>query len=123
MKNTVAALAAGLLLAGCATNPNNVAPTYVSPILYQNLTCEQLAQEAASVSARASAAAGQQADAASRDAVAATVSAIIFWPALFMIGGDGQQTAELARLRGEMQAIEQANTAKGCGIQFAPVEG
>jgi hypothetical protein len=43
---------------------------------------------------------------------------IVFWPALFMVGGNDQQTAELGRLRGELEAIEQVAIRKKCGIQF-----
>lgn len=35
-----------------------------------------------------------------------------------LIPRDGAASAELSRLRGEAVAIEQASTAKGCGIQF-----
>ncbi len=62
--------------------------------------------------------AGVQDEKATRDAVAMGVGLIIFWPALFAIGGNDQQTAELARLRGEMEAIEQASTRKKCNIHF-----
>jgi hypothetical protein len=50
--------------------------------------------------------------------VATTAAVIIFWPAAFFIGGDKQNAAELARLKGEMEAIEQASIRKNCGIQF-----
>ena len=43
---------------------------------------------------------------------------ILFWPAIFFVGGDKGSAAEVGRLKGEMQAIEQANLAKSCGIQF-----
>jgi len=55
---------------------------------------------------------------ATKDAVATTVGVIVFWPALFLIGGNDQQTAELARLRGELEAIEQVSVRKRCAIQF-----
>jgi hypothetical protein len=55
---------------------------------------------------------------ASKDAVATTVGVIVFWPALFMIGGNDQTTAELGRLRGDMEAIEQVSVRKRCNIQF-----
>jgi hypothetical protein len=44
---------------------------------------------------------------------------VLFWPALFFIKGDGAQAAEVARLKGEMQALETANALKNCGIRFA----
>jgi hypothetical protein len=34
------------------------------------------------------------------------------------VQGDKQTAAELARLKGEMDAIEQASIRKNCGIQF-----
>lgn len=108
-----------LALAGCATSPKDIAPSYVSPVLYQNLTCEQLTQEAHRVSNAAAVAAGQQEAQAGKDAAMVGVSLILFWPAVFMVGGDKGNAADIARLKGEMNAIEQANIAKGCGIQFA----
>ena len=44
--------------------------------------------------------------------------AFVFWPALFFVKGDDAKTAELARLKGETEAIEQASIRKNCGIQF-----
>ena len=105
-------------LAGCATSPKDIAPSYVSPILYQNLSCDQLSQEAVRVSNAAAAATGQQQNQANKDAAMMTVGMILFWPSLFMIGGDKGNASEVARLKGEMQAIEQANIAKNCGLQF-----
>ena len=113
---TIAAACA--LVAGCATSPKDIAPAYVSPVLYQNLTCEQLAQEAHRVSAAAQVASGQQQSQANKDAAMVTVGMILFWPSLFFVGGDKGSAAELARLKGEMQAIEQANITKSCGLQF-----
>jgi hypothetical protein len=46
------------------------------------------------------------------------VGVVLFWPSLFFIDGDDQKTAELANLRGQMEAIEQASIQKNCGIQF-----
>jgi hypothetical protein len=55
---------------------------------------------------------------ATRDAVVTTVGLVVFWPTLFLVGGNDQQTAELGRLRGELEALEQASIRKKCGIQF-----
>jgi hypothetical protein len=113
----VAALAA-LSLSACASKSSDIAAAYVSPLQYESLSCRQLAEEAQRVSHRAAVAAGVQDDNATKDAVATTVGVIVFWPALFFIGGDKQNGAELARLKGEMEAIEQASIRKNCGIQF-----
>jgi len=118
MKKLFASAAVLALVSGCATSPKDIAPAYVSPVLYQNLSCQQLAAEAQRVSAAAATAAGAQQSQAGKDAAMVGVSLILFWPAAFFIGGDKANAAEVARLKGEMQAIEQANIAKHCGIQF-----
>lgn len=118
MKNLVALAATAALLASCATSPKDIAPAYVSPILYQNLSCDQLQQEAARVSGAAASATGAQQQQASKDAAMTTIGVVLFWPSLFFIGGDKGSAAEVARLKGEMQAIEQANISKNCGMSF-----
>lgn len=105
-------------LAACATSTDQIAPSYVSPTLYLNLTCNQLREEAVRVSNRAAEATGLQDEQVSRDAVAMGVGLVLFWPALFFIRGGGATEAEVARLRGEMVAIEQASIQKDCGIVF-----
>ena len=117
MRVILAAYAA-LLLPACASKSSDIAATYVSPLQYESFTCRQLAEEAQRISQRAAIAAGVQDDRATKDAVATTVGVIVFWPTLFLIGGDKQNAAELARLKGEMDAIEQTSIRKNCGIQF-----
>jgi hypothetical protein len=108
----------GMAVAACASKSIDVAPSYVSPIQYNNYTCDQLQAEAQRVSHHAMAAAGAQDKRRSNDAVATTVGVVLFWPSLFFIKGDNEKTAELARLRGEMEAIEQISIQKNCGIVF-----
>lgn len=112
------ASATALAFAGCAKAPDKVEATYVSPVLYQSLSCNQLAAEASRTSVAAATATGQQSRAATKDKVVMGVGVLIFWPTLFLLNGDDAQTAELARLKGEMDAIEQTSIAKKCGIQF-----
>lgn len=120
MKSTLAGAVSVALLAlgGCASRPDDISAAYVSPLPYQQLTCEQLAIEAQRVSTSAVAAAGAQNQQASNDAVATAIGVVVFWPALFLIKGDNSKAAEVARLKGEMQAIEQASLAKQCDIRF-----
>lgn len=105
-------------LTGCASRAENIGASYVSPMTYESWTCAQIAQEAARVSARAAQLAGVQDSKATGDAVATGVGVVLFWPALFFIKGDSTTAAELARLKGEMEAIEQVSIRKSCGIQF-----
>jgi hypothetical protein len=99
----VAAGLAALALAGCAKSADQVSAAYVSPLQFHSYTCQQLAQEAERISARAVALTGTQNRQAASDAVVTAVAVVIFWPAAFMVGGDNAQTAELARLKGEME--------------------
>src|SRR5580704_7185645 len=114
----IAMIACALALAGCATHSNDIPAAYVSPIQYQSYSCTQLQEEAARVSARAAAASGAQDQKANNDAVATGVGAVLFWPALFLIKGDAASAQEVAQLKGDMEAIEQANIQKKCGMQF-----
>jgi hypothetical protein len=118
VRHGVVSVIAALALAGCASRAADVTATYVSPMQYQSYTCMQLAAEAQRVSAAAAAAAGNQDSQATKDAVATTVGVIVFWPTLFLIGGDKQNAAQLAQLKGQMDAIEQTSIQKQCGIQF-----
>jgi hypothetical protein len=117
MRKPVAILAA-LALVGCASKSTEIAPTYVSPIQYQSYSCNQLAEEAQRVATAAATATGVQDHQATSDAVAMGVGLVIFWPSLFFIGGDKTNAAQLAQLKGQMDAIQQASIQKNCGIQF-----
>ena len=86
--------------------------------MYENFTCQQLAFEAQSISSRAAQAAGVQNKARTTDAIVTTVGLVVFWPSLFFVKGDGAKAAELANLKGQMEAVEQASIRKNCGIQF-----
>jgi hypothetical protein len=50
--------------------------------------------------------------------VATGVALIVFWPTAFFVKGDGATAAELGRLKGEFDALEQVAIQKGCGLQF-----
>ena len=106
------------MAAGCASPASSIGAAYVSPVGYQGLSCGQIANEVQAVSARAAEAIGAQNQKATGDAVAMTVGLVVFWPALFLMKGDGAQAAEVARLKGEMQALETASRRNGCNIKF-----
>lgn len=107
-----------LAVVGCAKNASDIGAAYISPMQYSSYNCSQLREEATRVSSRAIAVIGAQDSKATRDAVATTVGVIVFWPALFFIRGDGATAAEVARLKGTMEAIESASIRKKCGIEF-----
>lgn len=119
VRNTVACIAIlSSALAGCASNPDNISASYVSPVQYESYSCQQLRAEASRLSGRAAEVTGAQSSKASGDAVAMGVGLVLFWPSLFFIKGDGTTAAEVARLKGEMEAVEKASISKKCGIKF-----
>ena len=118
MKNYMALFLMSLVLAACASKSSEITPTYVSPVGYQNYTCDQLGQEAQTVSRRAAIASGQQDKIRQDDTVKTTVGVVLFWPVLLFNKGDGQQAVELASLKGQMQAIQDESVVKNCGFQF-----
>lgn len=107
-----------LALAGCATAPKDISPTYVSTLQYQSLSCKQLQIEAQNVSNAAAVAVGAQQRKANNDNVAMGVGLIVFWPALFFMKGNGADAAQVGQLKGQMQAIESVSNEKHCGIVF-----
>lgn len=120
MRATAALCAISLFVAGCATRADNINASYISPVAYEGYTCPQLREEAARVSAKASAAIGEQNGKATNDAVMTTVGVVVFFPTLFFVKGDGASAAEVGRLKGEMEAIDVEKIQKKCGLQFKP---
>src|ERR1700682_4963345 len=70
------------------------------------------------VSQRAAALSGVQDQKRTNDGLATAAAIVVFWPAAFFVGGDKQTAAELAQMKGQMVAIEQASITKKCNIQF-----
>ena len=119
-KNTTIVLAVSIALGGCATSSSNIAASYTSPMQYQSYDCAQLTSEAQRIQGRVNQLAGRLDEAASNDKVLMGVGMVLFWPALFALGGTKQQEADYARLKGEYEAIGQAMIAKKCDQGTAP---
>lgn len=119
MKKIIAFTLSGLVsLAGCAEKSDKITAAYISPLQYQSYSCGQIQAEAQRVSGRVAEIAGVQDKQANNDAVATGVALVLFWPAAFFIGGNKENAGQLSRLKGEIDALEQANIQKKCGIEF-----
>lgn len=117
MKKMLAGLAV-LSLSACAQNAEEITAAYTSPETYADFSCRQVYDESRRVSARTTELTGVQDKQAQDDAAATAVALILFWPAAFLINGDDETAHELSRLKGQMDALEEVNTAKNCGITF-----
>lgn len=116
--NILLAAAAIAAVSGCAKSADQIEASYVSPLQYEHYDCVQLSGEIQRVSARAAELTGTQNQKATGDAVAMTIGLVVFWPALIFIKGNDTSSSELAYVRGEMRAIEQASIRKKCGFTF-----
>lgn len=114
MKMTVLTLALLSVLSACATAPEKIQASFVPTTQYAGLNCQQLNRDAVRVNNELTVASGQQKQAASNDAAMTAVSLILFWPAAFFIGGDGD-APNISRLKGEASALSAAGKSRGCG--------
>jgi hypothetical protein len=113
-KLVIYTLAACVALGGCATASKDIAAAYVSPMQFQSYDCDQLASESQRIQSRVVQLGGRLDTAASNDKAIAGVGIVLFWPALFALGGTKQQEADYARLRGEYDAVQQAAILRKC---------
>lgn len=119
-KSIVGTILIAATVAGCASNSREISAAYVSPLAYNGYTCPQLAAEMQRIGTRVQQVSGTVDDRASNDSVAMGVGMILFWPALFFMKGDGPEAQELARLKGEYEAVNQAAIRNNCGMNSAP---
>lgn len=122
MKSLICSAALLAVLSACATPSAKIPAAYVSPVQYQSFTCKQIAEEAGRLSARTTQAQTVQDKKASKDAAGMAIGLLVLWPVLLMNEGDGAEAAEVARLKGEMEALESASIARKCNIKFQKPE-
>ena len=98
-----------IVMAGCAKNPESIAPAYVSPMIYQNWSCAQLAAEHERLNAALATASDQQRKARTNDIVGV---ALIGLP-VSSLSGDNI-ASQIARLKGEKEAVRKVMIRKNC---------
>ncbi|HAJ89639.1 MAG TPA: hypothetical protein DCM27_01295 [Rhodospirillaceae bacterium] len=102
-------------LTACADHSDKIKPSYVSPLQYSDYSCSQIKGELSRVGRKMNEVAGIQDKTASNDSVAMGVGLVLLWPALFFIDNSDQHV-ELARLKGEFDALEQVAIQKNCTV-------
>ena len=105
-----------VVITGCSTAAKDISARYVSSAQYASYDCEQVEQELIRISGKVQAMTGQLNDNLEPDNVTTTAGILLFWPALFFLGGTKEQEAEYAQLKGEYNALEQASIQKKCGF-------
>lgn len=109
MRTSFLVCVAAAVAAGCAKSPEGIAPAYISPLTYQNLECDQLAEENGRVAAALAQVSQQQRDARTND----TVGVIFLGLPVSTLSG-GNVADQVARLKGEQQTLSQVATQKRC---------
>lgn len=105
-----------LLITSCASNPDNIEGRYVSPVIYQNWTCDQIVEERVRLSREVTRISGLQRENAHADAAMMTVGIVLLWPMLFGLAATKDRKDEVARLKGEYEAVDQAMRQKQCAL-------
>lgn len=121
MKKKITGLALTVFLTGCASSPDKMQASYVSPLQYKDYDCDQIAGELERASRRANELYGSLKKTSNTDNAQMAVGLILFWPALFFLeGGDGPEAAEYGRLKGERDALEKVAIQKKCDPAIIP---
>lgn len=116
-RKLAAVLIATLPVVGCAKGPERIAPTQVSEAPYLDWTCPRIAEESRRLSDALAAASAKQQKASDDDALGVFLLGL---PLASMSGGD--VGPDVARLKGETEAVQRAATKNNCG-ETAPGPG
>jgi hypothetical protein len=117
MKKLILAVLASTLVA-CASNPDKIDATYVSPLKYKDYDCDQIALEMDYVGQRTNNLYQRLKSESTADSWQMGVGLVLFWPSLFFLeGGDGPETVEYSQLKGEFKALRQNSVQRKCGIE------
>jgi hypothetical protein len=119
MKKIVALTAVGALISACATAPEHISGSYVSPTMYSSYDCAQVGEEMQRVAYKVDEVTGQQHSKARNDEIAMGVGLVLFWPALFFLASGSDHKAELQTLKGSYDALNQASIQKHCSSRSA----
>jgi hypothetical protein len=109
MRPQLVVLVAAAVLAACAKHPDSIAPSYVSEVGYRSWTCGQLGEEQGRLASALATASTQQEKARTND----VVGVILIGLPVSSLSGDNI-APEIARLKGEQEAIRKAMIAKSC---------
>ena len=104
------------LLLSCsgAKKSYEVQAKYVPASMYKNLSCEELVNEAEILRSRTPALAKAVDEHRKDQTGVEVVTWVLFWPAAFLLDDGGEQSADLAEAKGQLEAIQQNLRSKNC---------
>jgi hypothetical protein len=98
------------VLVGCAKSPDSIQASYISEVGYLSWTCAQLGEETHRLSSALGTASAQQERARGND----IAGVILIGLPVSSLSGDNI-APEIARLKGEQEAVRKALIRKNCG--------
>ena len=111
-----------LLLSACAASSVDLRAQYVAPERYQGLSCPEIGTEGERVARRVAEISGIEYSATSGVASLVAQSIVVRWPTPLLATSE-DVTAELAKLKGEFEALEKASALKRCSFSFKQLTG
>lgn len=108
MKNVYVTVLSVAILSACASRPESIAASYVSHEKYSSNDCTQLSTYLSDARA------GLQKVSAMQDSKANMDAATVFLALVPASKLTGDHAADVAKLKGEVEAIETAQIKKGC---------
>ena len=105
------------ILFSCSKSSKEIVGLYVSPLQYADYSCDQIKSEMIRVSTKVKSLTGELDENKENDQMITGAGLILFWPALFFIGGTKEQEAEYARLKGEYEALDKVAIKKNCLVR------
>lgn len=116
MKPHLIALAASVALGACAKHADRIEPAYVATGKYDGWSCERIGPEAERLVAELERKTASQNKTRSRD----IAGVLLIGLPVSSMRGDAV-APEVARLKGEVNAIRSASLSKGCGHDIPEV--
>lgn len=114
MKKILLASAVLATVAACAKQPDQIKAAPASSLAYEGASCSRLASERATLETQVAALSASQRQKATNDAVAMGVGLVLFAPAVLFIGASGDDEAQLANAKGELDAVYKAQLRRNC---------
>ena len=104
------------ILAGCSTaqKATDVRANSISVAPYLKMDCKELATEQTSLVKEAEALGAKVDLEYQRDKRTEAVAWILFWPATFMMDGNADSAAQLASIKGQLEAVGDAMKVNTC---------
>ena len=118
MKLSYVLLPIFLLAAGCASKPDDIIGSYVSPYKYRDFTCEDIALEALALNNRFLVSQGKTAHEAKIDSAQLALGLTLFWPALFFLDENNLESQSYSLMKGQMRALTVVSENKNCNVKF-----